>query len=128
MSLSVKQYYVSSTLTFGAILLAFSLIGCAGALVEDNRMVIISVGKNYINTCRMGSQEPVVAPTGETLPVGRWARIESTANGTVGYPDVGRYCVEIGNKTPPTGWFGHLMEFLGSVAPFVALAFGIPVL
>ena len=121
---------------FAKLCLSFTLIllmsGCAGALIEKDRMYVGAVGKSYIKTCRMNDNKPVVLNEDARPELSRWVSIKSTmVNGetvTVATPSDEKFCVEIGNNTPPQGVWGKLFDFLGSVAPFVAMAFGIPAL
>jgi len=115
-----------------SIIVLISFSGCAGALIEKDRMFVGAVGKSYIKTCRMNDNKPVVLNEEVRPELSRWVSIRSVrVDGetvTVATPSDERYCVEIGNNTPPQGVWGKLFDFLTSVAPFVAMAFGIPAL
>lgn len=142
---SVKRYYVSSTLTFGAILML--LTSCGGAYVGRDQVFAMSMFKTYVKVCRphapdadagtmtdpaVNDEEGLV----EKPEIARWRYIRgSTVSETVeaipmdplpvvAYVD----CLEIGNNTAPQGFWGHLFEFLASAAPVVGLAFGVPAL
>ena len=131
MSLSVKQYYVSSTLTFGAILLT----GCAGAVISSDRMAIGAIGRSYIEACKEPVKENAItslANQSVQLEARAWARFVGDAEGNTAATTVPleheKYCVKIGNNTPPSGFWASFMDFLGGIAPYVAMAFGIPAL
>jgi hypothetical protein len=140
MSPSVKRYYISSTLILGAILMF--LTSCGGAYVSRDQMIAGSMFKTYVKVCRpdqMSDPIPGIirpgAREGNELPkpeMARWTRISgSTATDeivTVGPVISDGYCVEIGNNSPPQGFWGNFFEFLAAAAPIVGLAFGIPAL
>ena len=149
MSLSVKQYYVSSTLTFGAILMLL-LSGCGGAYVGRDQVVAMSFFKTYVKVCRPTVPDAVVSPESNHKPnevdddeglvekpeMARWKSIRGSTEydeveaipmdpvPVVAYVD----CLEIGNNTPPQGFWANLFEFLAAAAPVVGLAFGVPAL
>lgn len=135
MNLSVKQVYVSSTLTLGAILML--LTSCGGALIERDRMIALSMMRTYVKVCRPDNVTvPVPGNTASGNASGkpemaRWALLSGdTVNGTtVAVPVISDgYCMEIGNNTPPQGFWGKFFDFLASAAPVVGLAFGVPAL
>ena len=72
-----------------------------------------TIGHNQINMCREYPPDAV--------PVGEEFKLE-------GPPSPIKVCVEMGNKTAPQGTIGKLFDFLATIAPFVALAFGVPAL
>lgn len=115
------------------ILLFLSLSGCAGAYIEKDRMFVMSLGKSYIKACRPDQEQvavPVAIFNGKP-EMARWARLTGdTIDGTLeAIPMVSNNtCVVVGNNTPPQGVWGKMFDFLASVAPFVAMAFGIPAL
>ena len=133
MSPSVKRYYVSSTLTLGAILMF--LTSCGAAYLERDRMVAISMMRTYVKVCRP-DQATMRVPGSTSIESGkpemaRWAKLSGdTVNGTtLAIPVISDgYCVEIGNNTPPQGFWGKFFDFLAAAAPIVGLGFGIPAL
>lgn len=133
---SVKARYVSSTLTLGAILML--LTSCGGAYVGRDQVVAMSWFKTYVKVCRPVS-EGLPVPVGKEWEVEKpettqWVGINETIEAiprgphsdipVVAFVD----CLEIGNNTPPQGFWAHLFEFLASAAPVVGLAFGVPAL
>jgi hypothetical protein len=134
MDLSVKKIYVSSTLTLGAIL----LLGCAGTYITKETMTVGAIGRSYIKACKTPKEEDAITSLAsskegsQALESRKWARIVGDTKGNVAATTVplqyDSYCVEIGNNTPPSGFWGHVFDFLVTAAPFVAMAFGIPAL
>lgn len=100
---SVKARYVSSTLTLGAILL---FTACAGVFIDNDRLMMVSIGRNEVKAC-----------TELIVPVGAEFELE-------GPPE--RTCIEMGNKSQPQGTMAKFFSLIADLAPFVALAFGIP--
>lgn len=133
MSLSVKQYYVSSTLTLGAILIL--LTSCGGAYVTRDKMIAGSIFKTYVKVCRPDQvtvHTPGLVQPNPKPEMAQWTKVSgNTETGeiiTTGPVISDGYCVEIGNNSPPQGFWGKFFDFLASAAPIVGLAFGVPAL
>jgi hypothetical protein len=91
-------------------------------------MLVASIGKTYVKVCR--PEQETVIENGKP-EMARWAKLagNSIEGTTVAIPMISDgYCVQVGNNTPPQGVLGKLFDFLSAVAPFVAMAFGIPAL
>jgi len=104
----------------------------------------MSFFKTYVKVCRPHASD---AETGSVSPdheeglvekpeMARWKIIRGSSVSetveavpmdplpVVAYVD----CLEIGNNTPPQGFWANLFEFLAAAAPVVGLAFGVPAL
>lgn len=134
LSRSLLSYvkYVGSIPTWGAILLLLS--GCAGAYITKEQMVIGAVGRSYIKSCREPIKENAITAMATTITstqpeMRRWARVIGDSKGNFAATTLPleheRYCVEIGNNTPPSGFWGKFVDLLASLAPYVAAGLGI---
>jgi len=95
------------------ILLLLSLTGCSGMYVSNNMMAMGTIGRNQINMCKEIPPEPV--------PVGKEFEID-------GPPKATKVCIDLGNKNQPQGTIAKLFSLIIELAPYVALAFGLPIL
>jgi len=123
------------------------LSGCGGAYVGRDQVVAMSFFKTYVKVCRPTVPDaPVESGTDSQLDpdeglvekpeMARWKSIRGSTEydeveaipmdpvPVVAYVD----CLEIGNNTPPQGFWANLFEFLAAAAPVVGLAFGVPAL
>lgn len=122
------------------------LTSCGGAYVGRDQVFAMSMFKTYVKVCRPSvpdvQTESIDQQPGtddglvEKPEMARWKSIRgSTVSDTVEaipmdpIPVVAYVnCLEIGNNTPPQGFWANFFEFLAAAAPVVGLAFGVPAL
>jgi len=120
------------------------LTSCGGAYVGRDQVFAMSLFKTYVKVCRPHAPDVNTGLTGpdheeglvERPEMARWKYIRGSsvsetveavpmeALPVVAYVD----CLEIGNNTPPQGFWANFFEFLAAAAPVVGLAFGVPAL